>query len=115
MVLFEGIMALTQEDVRNLLDLKIFVDTDPDICLARRVKRDVVERGRTVEDVLAQYLKFVKPGNTEFVLPSKDFADLIIPLGANPRSVDVLVNYLEKHLVLNEEERKTTRRSKSYM
>jgi len=115
LVLFEGIMALTQEEVRDVLDLKIFVDTDADICLARRVKRDVVERGRTVEDVIAQYLKYVKPGNNEFVLPSKDFSDLIIPFGANPRSVDVLVNYLEKHLFLNEEERKKNRASRGLM
>jgi len=109
-VLFEGIMAFSQEHIRDLLDLKVFVDTDADECLARRVKRDCAERGRTVEEVLNQYLDFVKPGNQQFVLPSRLHSDLIIPLGANPRSVDVLVHYLEKHLTLNQEEMRRRRK-----
>jgi len=102
-VMFEGIMAFTQEEIREMLDLKVFVDTDADECLARRVKRDCVERGRTVKEVLDQYIAFVKPGSLKYVLPSRRHSDLIIPLGANPRSVDVLVHYLEKHLQLNQE------------
>ncbi len=81
MVLVEGILIFTDPVLRDLLDIKVFVDTDPDICLARRIRRDVETRGRTLDSVLNQYVATVKPMYHEFVEPSKRYADIIIPEG----------------------------------
>jgi uridine kinase len=80
-VLVEGILLYTDPILRELLDIKVFVDTDPDICLLRRIQRDVEDRGRTLSSVLAQYQETVKPMYHKFVEPSKRYADLIIPEG----------------------------------
>jgi len=81
-ILVEGIMLLAEPAVRALLDFKIYVDTDADVRLARRIRRDIRERGRSLDDVLRQYMETVRPMHLEFVEPSKRYADLIIPEGA---------------------------------
>jgi uridine kinase len=80
-VIVEGILILEDPALRDLIDLKIYVDTDPDLRLIRRIRRDIAERGRTVESVITQYLGTVRPMHLEFVEPSKRYADVIIPLG----------------------------------
>lgn len=82
-VILEGIMLYHTEALRQLFELKLFVDTPLDVCLARRVQRDVRERGRTLESVLIQYQKTVRPMFLEFIEPSKYYADLIVPMGGN--------------------------------
>ncbi len=78
-VIIEGILVLHMEEIRNLLQMKIYVDTDDDVRLARRIQRDVACRGRDVESVLQQYTSFVKPAFNLFVGPSRRYADVIIP------------------------------------
>ena len=91
-VFFEGILALHSERLRDLMDLKIFVDADADVRLARRIRRDVAERGRDVDGVLRAYEQFVKPAFDEFVLPTKRHADVVVPRGAeNAVAIDLLV------------------------
>jgi uridine kinase len=84
-VLVEGILALAEPRLRQLLDFKIFVDTDADVRFIRRLKRDIAERGRTVDDVVRQYLETVRPMHLEFVEPSKRWADVIVPEGGENR------------------------------
>jgi uridine kinase len=84
-VLVEGILLFVEPAVRGLLDFKIFVDTDSDVRLVRRLRRDIAERGRTMEDVLRQYLDTVRPMHLEFVEPSKRWADVIVPEGGENR------------------------------
>ena len=94
-ILFEGIMIFTNKAVRDLIDLKIFVDTPDDIRFIRRLIRDIKERGRTLDSVVEQYLNVVRPGHYEFIEPTKTFADIIIPEGgANERALDVLVTFI---------------------
>jgi uridine kinase len=96
-VIVEGIMVLVNEYLRDQLDLKIFVDTDADDRLGRRLKRDISERGRTVEEVLWRYHSMVKPMHLQFIEPSKRYADIIIPQGGdNKVAIDVLKDYLLK-------------------
>jgi uridine kinase len=80
-VIIEGILIFTEPALRDLIDLKIYVDTDADLRLIRRIKRDILERERTVESVIEQYLTTVRPMHLEFVEPSKRYADVIIPRG----------------------------------
>lgn len=80
-ILVEGILIFAEPQLRELFDVKLFVDTDADVRLVRRVRRDITERGRTVDSVLDQYLKTVRPMHLEFVEPSKRYADVIIPEG----------------------------------
>jgi uridine kinase len=90
-VLVEGILLFVEPILRRAFDIKIFVDTDPDLRLIRRLRRDLRERGRTVESVIAQYLETVRPMHLEFVEPSKRWADLIIPEGGfNAVALDVV-------------------------
>ncbi len=94
-VLFEGIMVFTNKAVRELIDLKIFVDTPDDIRFIRRLIRDIKERGRTVDSVVEQYMNVVRPGHYQFIEPTKAYADIIIPEGgANERALDVLVSFI---------------------
>ena len=81
LVIFEGIFGLYDKWLNQLFDLKIFVHTDDDIRLARRLNRDIVERGRTVEGVLKSYHRYVKPAFSEFVKPTMKYADIIVPRG----------------------------------
>jgi uridine kinase len=82
-ILVEGILILAMPQLRDLFDIKLFVDTDADVRLIRRMKRDISERGRTVESVINQYMKTVRPMHLEFVEPSKRYADVIIPEGGH--------------------------------
>lgn len=92
-------MALYDPVVRSMLDVKIFVDTDTDICLCRRIRRDIAERGRDVQGVLLQYERFVKPAFDEFVKPSARYADLIVPRGVdNVVAVDIVCTLLKQRL-----------------
>jgi uridine kinase len=85
-------------EIRELLDIKIFVDTDSDIRFIRRLKRDMTERGRTLESVVDQYLETVRPMHLEFVEPSKRWADVIIPEGGfNTVALDFLISRIEAH------------------
>ncbi len=95
LVIFEGIMVFTNERVRDLIDLKIFVDTPDDIRFIRRLTRDIKERGRTVDSVIDQYMNVVRPGHYQFIEPTKRFADIIIPEGgANENALQVLVTFI---------------------
>lgn len=90
-IIVEGILILDDKRVRDLLDIKIYVDTDSDICLARRILRDINERGRTVDSVINQYVEVVKPMFHQFVEPTKRYADIIIPEGGyNQVAIDLL-------------------------
>lgn len=82
-ILIEGILALYSKELRDLMDLKIFVDADPDERLIRVIERDIAERGRTVQMVVDRYLSVLKPMHLEFIEPTKRYADLIIPQGGN--------------------------------
>ncbi len=91
-VILDGILILAVEELRELMDIKVFVDTDSDVRLMRRLRRDLEERGRAVESVLRQYALTVRPMHLEFVEPSKRWADLIVPGGGyNDVAVDMLV------------------------
>jgi len=89
-LVLEGILALYDEDINDLLDLHVYVETDADVRILRRIKRDVVQRGRDLEGVIDQYLGTVKPMHEQFVEPTKKRADIIIPEGANKTAVDLL-------------------------
>jgi uridine kinase len=103
LVIFEGIMVFTNERVRDLIDLKIFVDTPDDIRFIRRLSRDIKERGRTVDSVIDQYLNVVRPGHYQFIEPTKRYADIIIPEGgANENALEVLVTFI--NTILHSEE-----------
>ncbi|XP_074106807.1 uridine-cytidine kinase isoform X1 [Cotesia typhae] len=94
-VLFEGILVFYFPKIRDLFHMKLFVDTDSDTRLARRVPRDINERGRDLDYVLNQYMNFVKPAFEEFCLPTKKFADVIIPRGAdNTVAIDLIVHHI---------------------
>ncbi|GAV84439.1 PRK domain-containing protein [Cephalotus follicularis] len=98
-IILEGILVLHDPHVRALMNMKIFVDTDSDVRLARRIQRDTVERGRNIQNVLEQYAKFVKPSFEEYILPSKKYADIIIPRGGdNDVAIDLIVQHIRtKH------------------
>ena len=98
-IIIEGILALCDPDLRNMMDLKIFVDADPDEQLIRVIQRDVVERGRTAEAVMERYTRVLKPMHQQFIEPTKRYADLIIPEGgSNEIAIHILKMYIEKHL-----------------
>jgi len=95
-ILVEGILIFVEPKLRNLFSMKLFVDTDQDICFIRRLLRDVTERGRTVESVIDQYLRTVRPSFIEFVEPTKRFADVIIPVGGqNTVASDMVIARLK--------------------
>ena len=89
-------MIYFDKRIRDLIDLKIFVDTPDDIRFIRRLKRDIEERGRTVDSVINQYLEYVRPGHYEFIEPTKMYADLIIPEGGfNVNALKVLISFIK--------------------
>ncbi len=91
-ILVEGILIFADRALRDLFDIKIFVDTDPDLRFLRRLQRDIAERGRTMESVVKQYLETVRPMHLEFVEPSKRYADVIIPEGGfNTIAIEMVV------------------------
>lgn len=98
-IIVEGIVIFHEEALRDLMDVKVFVDADADVRILRRIMRDVRERGRTLESVVTQYLATVKPMHEAFVEPSKRYADVIIPEGGqNLVALDMLVSRIEAHL-----------------
>mmetsp|Transcript_31939 Transcript_31939/g.63260 ORF Transcript_31939/g.63260 Transcript_31939/m.63260 type:complete len:321 (+) Transcript_31939:80-1042(+) len=97
-ILLEGILIFSEPKLVDQLDVKIFVDTESDTRLMRRIGRDTKKRGRTLDQVLDQYTKTVRPMHIEFVEPSKKFADVIIPLGVNPVALSLIVDHLSNIL-----------------
>ena len=101
-IIVEGILIFTDESLRQLMDIKIFVDTDADVRLCRRIKRDVNKRGRTLESVLTQYQQTVKPMHEKYVEPSKKYADLVVPEGGkNEVALDMILDRIQRHLHSN--------------
>jgi len=97
-ILLEGIFALYNQNIRDLMEVKIFVDTPSDIRILRRIKRDVNKRKRTIESVMEQYNKTVRPMFIKYVKPTKEYADLIIPYGGkNKVSIDTIVTKIKKY------------------
>jgi uridine kinase len=98
-VIFEGIMAFASKELLDLMDIKIFVDTDADIRLARRLKRDIGERGRSIESVIDQYNKYVKTSFDYYIAPTMTHADIIVPRGGdNKIAIDLIVNRVNREL-----------------
>lgn len=96
LIIVEGLMVLFDPEIRDLLDLKIYVDTPDDIRFIRRLLRDINERGRTLESVVKQYLEVVRPGHASFIEPTKEYADLIIPEGGhNQNALKVLISFIK--------------------
>jgi uridine kinase len=99
-VVVEGILILTDPGLRDMFDIKVFVDADADDRLGRVIQRDIIERGRTVLKVLERYHDTVKPSHLQFIEPSKRYADIIIPGGGeNQVGIEVLISIIEKHLL----------------
>lgn len=95
-IIIDGILLFVDSDLRDLLDIRIYVDTDADERLIRRIRRDILERGRSLESVMHQYLHTVKPMHLQFVEPSKHWADVIIPRGAeNAVAIDMVVTKIK--------------------
>eukprot|EP00617_Octactis_speculum_P026992 CAMPEP_0185747778 /NCGR_PEP_ID=MMETSP1174-20130828/6422_1 /TAXON_ID=35687 /ORGANISM="Dictyocha speculum, Strain CCMP1381" /LENGTH=259 /DNA_ID=CAMNT_0028423117 /DNA_START=81 /DNA_END=860 /DNA_ORIENTATION=+ len=104
-VIFEGILALHSPAVRDLLDMKVFVDTDADVRLARRIKRDMADRGRDLDGILMQYERFVKPSFDAYCAPQRQYADVVLPRGLeNQVGIQMVVENLRALLVSYEEE-----------
>ncbi|CAM2753481.1 MULTISPECIES: uridine kinase [Salinicoccus] len=100
-IIIEGIFALENEQLRNLMDVKLYVDTDSDIRILRRLKRDIEKRGRTMDSVISQYLNVVRPMHLQFIEPTKRFSDIIIPEGGeNNVAIDLITTKIRT--LLNE-------------
>lgn len=98
-IIIEGILALCDPELRDMMDLKLFVDTDSDERLIRVIRRDVIERGRTAEAVMSRYTSILKPMHQQFIEPCKRYADLIIPEGGgNRKAIEILTMYIKEHL-----------------
>ena len=98
-IIVEGIMIFENEQLRNMMDIRIFVDTDADVRICRRIKRDVQKRGRTVESVIEQYQKTVKPMHEKYVEPSKKYANIVVPEGGkNWVALNMIQGYIRRHL-----------------
>lgn len=103
-IVVEGILILSDAELRNMFDIKVFVDADADDRLGRVIQRDIIERGRSVLMVLERYHDTVKPSHLQFIEPSKRYADIIIPGGGeNEVGIKMLVSIIEKHLAEKEE------------
>ena len=95
-IIVEGIFALENKTLRDLMDVKIYVDTDADLRILRRLTRDISERGRTMESVIEQYLTVVRPMHNQFIEPTKKFADIIIPEGgSNKVAIDIMTTKIQ--------------------
>jgi uridine kinase len=98
-IVVDGILLLTDARVRDLCDVKVFVDADADVRLIRRIKRDLAKRGRSLDEILEQYLSTVQPMHLEFVEPSKRYADVIVPRGGhNPVAIEMIVAKIARRL-----------------
>lgn len=105
-VVFDGILSLADERVRDLCDVKVFVDADADIRLIRRIRRDMAKRGRSLESILDQYLTTVQPMHLQFVEPSKRYADIIVPRGGkNVVAIEMIVAKIHRELAHRDESR----------
>ena len=106
-IIVEGLLVFYEERIRDLLDIKIFVDTDPDVRIIRRIDRDINERGRTLQSVITQYLTTVRPAHMQFIEPSKRYADIIIPEGGyNKVAIDLMVTKVRSIVVEREKQNK---------
>lgn len=95
-IILEGILVLEDERLRNLMDIKLYVDTDADLRIIRRLQRDIKERGRSIESVIDQYLNVVRPMHNQFIEPTKRYADIIIPEGGqNHVAIDLMVTKIQ--------------------
>ena len=98
-IIVEGILIFESKELCDLMDIRIFVDTDADVRIIRRIKRDVIERARSLESVMNQYLDTVKPMHEQFVEPSKKNANIIVPEGGhNPAAMEIIQNYISTYL-----------------
>ena len=98
-VIIEGILCLTQPELRKLMDIKVFVDCEADVRLSRVIQRDIIERGRGIDQTLNRYEATVRPMHLQFIEPSKSFADIIVPQGGqNKVAIDILTQYILKQL-----------------
>jgi len=110
-VIVEGILILADKGLRDMLDIKVFVDADADDRLGRVIQRDIVERGRSVLKVLERYHDTVKPSHLQFIEPSKRYADIIIPGGGeNQVGIEVLISIIEKHLKKQQKDKNAGKR-----
>ncbi|RSK27960.1 uridine kinase [Bacillus sp. HMF5848] len=101
-IILEGILVLEDERLRQLMDIKLFVDTDADIRIIRRIMRDIKERGRSIESVIEQYMSVVRPMHNQFIEPTKRYADIIIPEGGhNTVAIDLMVTKIKTILEQN--------------
>lgn len=101
-IIIEGIMTLLNKRLREMMDLKVFVDCDPDERLIRNIQRDTIERGRDVNMVVQRYLDVLKPMHEQFIEPTKRFVDVIIPQGGeNLKGIDILCKYVERLVLMN--------------
>lgn len=98
-IIVEGVFIFTDSELREMLDLKIFVDTDDDIRFIRRLQRDIKDRDRSMESVIQQYMKTVRPMHRKFVEPSKEYADKIVPGDQNAKAIDMLISVIETKLI----------------
>jgi uridine kinase len=98
-IILEGILLLTDPKLRALMDASVFMDTPLDICFLRRLTRDVAERGRTMESVISQYKKTVRPMFLQFIEPSKQYADIIVPRGGKNRIATDILKTRIQHLL----------------
>jgi len=98
-IVLEGILIMNEAKLRNLMDIKVFIDTEPDICFIRRLKRDINERARSVDSIINQYMETVRPMYFQFVEPAKRYADIIIPQGGkNAVAIDILTTKIKSLL-----------------
>jgi uridine kinase len=98
-VVIDGILLFVDERIRNLCDVKVFVEADADVRLIRRIRRDMKKRGRSLDDIIEQYLGTVQPMHLQFVEPTKRYADVIVPRGGhNPVAIDMIVANIQKRL-----------------
>ena len=102
-LIIEGILCLSDENLRNLMDVKVFVDCDSDLRLSRVIMRDIHERGRNVEQVLDRYEHTVRPSHLQFIEPTKRYADIIVPQGGmNRKAIEILTHYIKQILKKNQ-------------
>ena len=100
--IIEGILCLWPKELRNLMDIKIFVDCEADVRLTRVIRRDLIERGRDIHQILHRYEDTVRPSHLNFIEPTKQYADIIVPEGGdNEVAIDIITQYIQKHLYDN--------------
>jgi uridine kinase len=102
-IILEGILIFSEPDIRDLMDIKIFVDTDADVRIIRRIQRDIKERGRTIDSVISQYMNVVRPMHLMFCEPTKRYADIIIPEGGfNRVAIDVMIANIKQTIAVKQ-------------